>query len=152
MLDDAALRRLSKRVLVPLPDVDARKGQFRSLLIKHHQALHHPNPSLSAANSNNLTQNDFGLSDEELQSIAEVTEGWNGSDLKSLTAKASDYSYDEALQKYGGVENIPNIGAFRSIQYSDFLQALKDVHPSSLCLSNDTKESLREWEKNFGCS
>lgn len=210
MLDEAAIRRLSRRVLVPLPDLEAREGQIRSLLLKHNRQHHHReqnndesgdqsmgqsssnrlsekeqsnllsvgqlghhhnnqsnpnepnsesktnesrltlNSSIDHRNDNNIDENEnIGMSSSELRSIAERLEGWNGSDLKALCAKAADYPYDEAIMKFGGVENIPNASSFRSITYHDFILALEDVHASSLGASI---ESLQEWERLMGCS
>ncbi|KAH3868627.1 hypothetical protein DPMN_031778 [Dreissena polymorpha] len=61
-LDDAVLRRFSKRVSVSMPDVDTRLTLLRQLLGDHN------NP----------------LSDSELKQLAKLTEGYSGSDLNSL--------------------------------------------------------------------
>ena len=151
MLDAAALRRLSKQVFVPLPGLDARDGQIKRLFDKHNRAMIltsstplTPNSNASSIGDSSLLDdsniddsNNIGLlSQSELHSIGELTEGWNGSGLKYLScSKVVDPSYEEeAIKQYGGIECIPNTAAFRSIQYSDFVEALKEVHPSSKLL------------------
>ncbi|XP_034721751.1 spastin-like [Etheostoma cragini] len=66
-LDQAALRRFSKRVYVALPGEETRVRLLRNLLEKH---------------SNPLTQ-------RELSQLARLTEGYSGSDLTSLAKDAS---------------------------------------------------------------
>lgn len=66
-LDEAALRRFTKRVYVTLPDTQTRILLLRRLLSKH---------------SNPLTQ-------QELEHLAELTEGYSGSDLTGLAKDAA---------------------------------------------------------------
>lgn len=89
MLDDAALRRLTKRAFVPLPDTESRAAQIKALLAKH-------------LDSNSM------LSDQEIHTVSSGLEGWNGSDVKALCAKAADFSYDETVENYGGIQNVPD--------------------------------------------
>eukprot|EP01071_Lankesteria_metandrocarpae_P001818 Lankesteria_metandrocarpae@DN1908_c0_g1_i1.p1 len=137
MLDDAALRRLTKRVLVPLPDLESRASQISNLLKKHHSGNEQP------------------ISAEDCTKIAEMLEGWNGSDVKALCAKAADFSYDDTLALYGGIENIPSSTAFRPISVDDFLRATKVVRPTSnTAVSTDGREppiDYNWWAETFGC-
>ncbi|PHJ21241.1 aaa family protein [Cystoisospora suis] len=107
MLDEAAIRRLSKRVLVPLPDLDARRLLIRNVLQKQ-------------------SSGGCALNDEELTTLASRVEGWNGSDIRSLCVTASERSYDETVHFYGGIQNVPDRHAFRPISYQDFLGALQE--------------------------
>ncbi|KAF8820517.1 ATPase, AAA family protein [Cardiosporidium cionae] len=93
MLDEAALRRLSKRVLIPLPDLEARQQQIRS-----------------------------------------------------ICTKSAEYSYDETIEKYDGIENVPSRGSFRPISFHDFVNAFSEVHPSSNISSLD----FQDWALQFG--
>lgn len=130
MLDDAALRRLSKRVLVPLPDQECRLQQIKHILEKH-------------------TQGGCQITHEELQSIAAETEGWNGSDIKNLCIKAAEFSYDETIEKYKGIHNVPNREAFRPITIQDFNISLKLVKPS-YSSKNDQSMDIIKWSDLFG--
>eukprot|EP00920_Eleutheroschizon_duboscqi_P018522 GHVT01044066.1.p1 GENE.GHVT01044066.1~~GHVT01044066.1.p1 ORF type:complete len:426 (+),score=45.37 GHVT01044066.1:3674-4951(+) len=126
MLDEAAIRRLSKRVLVPLPDFEARKALTRNIL------------SMDAKGCQ--------LSEEEVNDISVRTEGWNGSDIKALCAKASEYSYDDTIEKFGGIQLVPDKFSFRPITHVDFQAACLQVHASSSSAAID----YDEWAKQFG--
>lgn len=66
-LDDAARRRFTKRLYIPLPDIQARHELISQLIM---------------LNKNNLT-------DANVAEIAQSTEGFSGHDIKSLCADAS---------------------------------------------------------------
>lgn len=66
-LDDAALRRFSKRIYVSLPDLDTRKHLLKILI--HKQKSH--------------------LSERELVLLAKLTDGYSGSDLTALAKDAA---------------------------------------------------------------
>ena len=66
-LDPALLRRFSRKVHCGLPGPQARHGILTLL----------------------LRGVDIALSDEEWASLIDVTEGWNGADIRSLAAEAS---------------------------------------------------------------
>ncbi|SBT70365.1 AAA family ATPase, putative [Plasmodium malariae] len=111
MIDDAALRRFNKRVYIPLPDLQARKDQIRYILSKH-------------------THSGFKLTEQELDNISHKLVNWNGSDIYHLCSKCYEYVYDDAVEKYNGIQNIPNTSIFRAIKYDDFIKALKQVNTS----------------------
>ncbi|CDR96148.1 ATPase, AAA family domain containing protein, putative [Babesia bigemina] len=128
MLDDAALRRFGKRVLIPLPDLETRKAFLHDTLRKN-------------CNGN------CELSSDELDQIAASTEGWNGSDLLALCTKAAEYSYDDTVEAYGGIENIPDASVFRGLVIDDFIRALRRVRPSNAASSDF---SFEEWQRLYG--
>ncbi|GBE62654.1 AAA family protein [Babesia ovata] len=128
MLDDAALRRFGKRVLIPLPDLETRKAFLYETLRK---------------NCNGKCE----LSSEELDQIAASTEGWNGSDLLALCTKAAEYSYDDTVEAYGGIENIPDASVFRGLVIDDFIRALRRVRPSNAANGDF---SFEEWQRLYG--
>jgi spastin len=66
-LDDAVLRRLVKRIYIPLPDSNAR-----SLLLKH-----------------KLKGQQFSLPSADLDRLVKETEGYSGSDLQALCEEAA---------------------------------------------------------------
>ncbi|TRY51736.1 Katanin p60/fidgetin family with AAA ATpase [Cryptosporidium tyzzeri] len=130
MLDDAALRRLTKRVLVPLPDMECRLEQIKHILETN-------------------TQGGCQITYDQLKSIATETHGWNGSDIKNLCIKAAEFSYDETIEKYNGIHNVPNREAFRPITIQDFNLSLKLVKPS-YSSENDQNNDLIKWSNLFG--
>uniref|UniRef100_A0A8C9GAI6 AAA+ ATPase domain-containing protein n=1 Tax=Piliocolobus tephrosceles TaxID=591936 RepID=A0A8C9GAI6_9PRIM len=111
MIDDAALRRFNKRVFIPLPDMQARKEQIRHTLSKH-------------------THSGFQLTEKELNEISLKLENWNGSDIYHLCSKCYEYVYDDAVEQYNGIQNIPNTSIFRAIKYEDFIRAMTQVNTS----------------------
>ena len=66
-LDDAALRRFSKRIYVTLPDFETREHLLSSLVNKHKSVL----------------------KEDELKTLAKLTQGYSGSDLTSLAKDAA---------------------------------------------------------------
>ncbi|ANQ06202.1 AAA family ATPase [Plasmodium coatneyi] len=126
MIDDAALRRFNKRVYIPLPDLQARKEQIRYIITKH-------------------THSGFQMSESELDSISHKLHNWNGSDIYHLCTKCYEYVYDDAVEQYNGIENIPNTSIFRAIRYDDFIKAMSQVNTSYKCVFD-----YDEWSQKHG--
>eukprot|EP01156_Anaeramoeba_ignava_P022103 Anaeramoba_ignava/c20209_g1_i1.p1 GENE.c20209_g1_i1~~c20209_g1_i1.p1 ORF type:complete len:414 (-),score=135.71 c20209_g1_i1:30-1271(-) len=101
-LDDAALRRFSKRVFVPLPDKKIRTSLIQRLMKDQ---------------SNNLSKQNFSR-------LAKITEGFSSSDITALCKEA-------AMEPIRNVD-ISNISVqdIRKITIKDFENALKIVRPS----------------------
>jgi SpoVK/Ycf46/Vps4 family AAA+-type ATPase len=103
-LDEAVLRRLAKRVHIPLPDEIARRGIIENLMCQQH----------------------CEVTEDELNWIIQVTQNYSGSDLKALCHEA-------ALGPLRGLgDQIANIDAdeVRPIDVADFEDAIKVVRPS----------------------
>uniref|UniRef100_A0A8I7BE04 AAA+ ATPase domain-containing protein n=1 Tax=Hordeum vulgare subsp. vulgare TaxID=112509 RepID=A0A8I7BE04_HORVV len=123
-LDEAARRRLTKRLYIPLPS-SARTWIIRNLLEK--DGL-------------------FKLSEEETGVICKLTEGYSGSDMKNLVKDASMGPLREALQQ--GVEITKlNKEDVRPVMLKDFEAALQEVRPS---VSTSELGIYEEWNKQFG--
>ncbi|CAN6351660.1 unnamed protein product [Urochloa humidicola] len=124
-LDEAARRRLTKRLYIPLPSSEARAWIIRNLLEK--DGL-------------------FMLSEEETSSICKLTEGYSGSDMKNLVKDASMGPLREALQR--GVEITKlNKEDMRPVMLKDFESAMQEVRPS---VSSSELGTYEEWNKQFG--
>ncbi|GFQ05651.1 katanin p60 ATPase-containing subunit a-like 2 [Phtheirospermum japonicum] len=114
-LDAAMLRRLEKRILVPLPEPEARRAMFDELL-----------PSIS---------------DGELpyDLLVEKTEGFSGSDLRLLCKEAAMQplrrlmTYLEDKQDLVPEDELPKVGP---ITHGDIEVALRNTRPSAHLLAH----------------
>uniref|UniRef100_A0A2P2M163 Spastin n=1 Tax=Rhizophora mucronata TaxID=61149 RepID=A0A2P2M163_RHIMU len=120
-LDDAVLRRLVKRIYVPLPNKDVRR-----LLFKH-----------------KLKGQAFSLPSGDLERLVRETEGYSGSDLQALCEEAAMMP----IRELGA--NILTVRAnqVRPLKYEDFQKAMTVIRPS---LSRSKWEELELWNEEFG--
>ncbi|XP_073528891.1 spastin isoform X1 [Phyllobates terribilis] len=121
-LDEAVLRRFTKRVYVSLPNEETRLLLLQNLLSKQ---------------GNPLTQ-------KELTQLARLTEGYSGSDITALAKDAALGPIRELKP-----EEVKNMSAseMRNIKFSDFQNSLKKIKCS---VSAATLESYIRWNKEFG--
>lgn len=120
-LDDAVLRRLVKRIYVPLPNENVRK-----LLLKH-----------------KLKGQAFSLPSRDLEMLVRETEGYSGSDLQALCEEAAMMP----IRELGS--NILTVKAnqVRGLRYEDFKKAMAVIRPS---LNKSKWEELERWNEEFG--
>ncbi|XP_060919765.1 spastin-like isoform X1 [Labrus mixtus] len=121
-LDEAVLRRFTKRVYVALPAVETRLTLLKNLLEKH------GNP----------------LTNRELSQLARMTEGYSGSDLTSLAKDASLGPIRELRP-----EQVRNMKAseVRNICFRDFVNSLKKIKSS---VGVKTLELYVRWNRDYG--
>ncbi|XP_019438661.1 PREDICTED: fidgetin-like protein 1 [Lupinus angustifolius] len=124
-LDEAARRRLTKRLYIPLPSSEARAWIARNLLEK--DGL-------------------FKLSNEEIDIICNLTEGYSGSDMKNLVKDASMGPLREALKQGIEITKLKKED-MRPVTLKDFENALQEVRPS---VSPHELGTYDEWNKQFG--
>lgn len=124
-LDEAARRRLSKRLYIPLPSTEARAWIVKNLLEK--DGL-------------------FTLSEEDIISICKITEGYSGSDMKNLVKDASMGPLRETLRKGIDIANLKKED-MRTVMFQDFENALQEVRPS---VSQNELGIYEEWNQQFG--
>ncbi|TMX05916.1 hypothetical protein EJD97_000050 [Solanum chilense] len=124
-LDEAARRRLTKRLYVPLPSSEARAWIAKSLLEK--DGL-------------------FKLSDDDIVSICKFTEGYSGSDMKNLVKDASMGPLREALRHGIEITKLKKED-MRPVTLQDFESALQEVRPS---VSLNELGAYEDWNKQFG--
>ena len=122
-LDDAARRRLQKRLMIPLPDEAAR----RQMLVSGLRGLTHT------------------LSPDDLAAVVTETDGYSGSDMSGLCREAAmepmrDHGVRAALLS-GVAQDL------RAINKADFDAALCQVRPS---VSPDELRGFEEWNRSFG--
>lgn len=122
-IDEAARRRLAKRLYIPLPEAAARRQIVTNL----------------------MTREKNQLRGQELEGVVTATEGFSGADMTQLCREA-------ALGPIRSIQlsDIATITAdqVRPILYCDFQEALKTVRPS---VSAKDLELYEEWNKTFGC-
>ncbi|KAG1950598.1 fidgetin-like protein [Pimephales promelas] len=122
-IDEAARRRLSKRLYIPLPEAEAR----RKIVI------------------NLMSREKSQLTADEMEKVMQGTEGYSGADMTQLCREA-------ALGPIRSIclSDITTITEeqVRPILYGDFQEALKTVRPS---VSSKDLELYEEWNKTFGC-
>ncbi|KAK9501494.1 hypothetical protein O3M35_012209 [Rhynocoris fuscipes] len=123
-LDEAARRRLVKRLYIPLPDFEARKQLVTNLMKSERNTL----------------------SSNEINDIAELTDGYSGADMKNLCQEAS----------LGPIRSIASAQMFqikldevRPVNIDDFKLAIKRVRSS---VSKDDLQQYLVWDKQYGFS
>ena len=121
-LDEAARRRLVKRLYVPLPETCARMKIVKNLL---------------AAQSHNI-------SDADCEQIGKLTDGYSGADMANLCKEAAmgpirslDYSKMDSITP----EDV------RSIEFSDFQSALTQIKAS---VSDKDLQNYHDWNQQYG--
>ncbi|GAB2226012.1 hypothetical protein Droror1_Dr00021795 [Drosera rotundifolia] len=125
-LDEAARRRLTKRLYIPLPSSEARAWIIQNLLEK--DGL-------------------FKLSMEDINGICKLTEGYSGSDMKNLVKDASMGPLRDVLRQGIEITKI-NKEDMRPVTLQDFKDSLQEVRPS---VSANELGIYEEWNKQFGC-
>ncbi|KAF7247650.1 Fidgetin-like protein 1 [Varanus komodoensis] len=122
-IDEAARRRLVKRLYIPLPEASARKQIVSCLMSKEH----------------------CSLTEEEVDLIVKKSEGFSGADMTQLCREAS-LGPIRSLQAVDITTVTPE--QVRSIEFQDFDNALKTVRPS---VSSKDLELYDTWNQTFGC-
>ena len=140
-LDDAAIRRMPRRILVPLPDA-ANREKILSVILKDEDV-------------------DGAL---RLEELGRETDGYSGSDLKNLCIAAAYCPLRELLEveksrkakrkgsaeeKEKEEENEEELPPVRPISMADFKAAMKQVTPSTHADSATTAE-LQRWNEQYG--
>ncbi|XP_037011958.2 fidgetin-like protein 1 [Artibeus jamaicensis] len=122
-IDEAARRRLVKRLYIPLPDAAARRQIVVSL----------------------MSREQCRLREEELELVVQHSEGFSGADMTQLCREAS-------LGPIRGLQatDIATITADQvpPIAYVDFENAFRTVRPS---VSPEDLELYENWDRTFGC-
>ncbi|XP_061173837.1 spastin-like isoform X2 [Saccostrea echinata] len=121
-LDNAVLRRFAKRVYVKMPEKETRKDMLSHLLSKH------GNP----------------LSSQELDNIAQLTEGYSGSDLNALAKDAALGPIRDLSAKE--VKTV-DANQVRHITENDFFEALKRIRRS---VAQESLQQYETWNFEYG--
>lgn len=122
-LDEAARRRLVKRLYIPLPELDARVQILHNLLRKTNQT---------------------DVNDAQLIEIGRLTDGFSGADMKQLCHEASMgpiRSISMEQMEYIDVNDV------RPVSYCDFESAMTRVRAS---VSPDDLLQYIRWDRTYG--
>lgn len=119
-IDEAARRRLVKRVYVCLPSIDGRINMVKNLVKDY---------------KNQLTE-------ENLNYIGQLTEGYSGSDMFNLCREAS-------LEPLREIDNLNNFEteSTRPIVLEDFVKAVRQIKKS---VSDKDLDMYKEWNEIYG--
>ncbi|XP_026558064.1 fidgetin-like protein 1 [Pseudonaja textilis] len=121
-IDEAARRRLVKRLYIPLPEASARKQIVSRLMSKEH----------------------CSLTEEEIDFIVKKSDGFSGADMTQLCREAS-LGPIRSLKSLDITTIRPE--QVRSIAFQDFESAFKTVRPS---VSSTDLELYETWNQMFG--
>ena len=122
------LRRLAKRVYVPLPDEPARASLLAKLLPTDGPVL-------------------CNLSEAERESLVVRTEGYSCSDLVSLCKEASMGPVRDLIRSAGPSIVNATPESVRALDTRDFDGALRRIKPS---VGSESLGHFTEWEREFG--
>ncbi|KAK8819402.1 hypothetical protein WA556_002393 [Blastocystis sp. ATCC 50177/Nand II] len=119
-LDDAVIRRMARRIYIPLPDEVTRYELFKIM----------------------LKDQSVSLSKEDVKEVLRRSELYSGSDIKVLCKEA-------AMGPIREVTDLLDISAskIRPIQLKDFVAAFRTCSPS---VSPSTLTKLEQWNEQFG--
>ncbi|MCG3258710.1 MAG: AAA family ATPase [Candidatus Heimdallarchaeota archaeon] len=120
-IDGAFRRRFERRIYIPLPDLPARSAIF-----------------IFNTKGVELAE------DADFEVLAEITEGYSGSDIAMVCREAIMTPIRE-LDMAGAIENT-SIAA-RAVTQDDFLEAIESINPS---VSDDEIEKYDNWNEEFG--
>ena len=142
-LDMAMLRRLEKRILVPLPGHQARKMMFEKLLSESKLSLTEGRGTEDKSSSTTI---DFGL-------LADRTEGYSGADIHLVAKEAAMRPLRRLMGKLETLDddqlNSEKLkDAMEPISISDIFAALECTKAST---SANTKK-YKKWQEEFGSS
>ncbi len=120
-IDGAFRRRFERRIYIPLPDLPAREAIF-------------------VFNTKGVEL----AEDADFEVLAEITEGYSGSDIAMVCREAIMTPIRE-LDMAGAIEDT-SIAA-RAVTQDDFLEAIESINPS---VSDDEIEKYDNWNEEFG--
>lgn len=125
-LDEAARRRFTKRLYIPLPDDQARKQIITTLMAKGKSAL----------------------TDESIAVVAQKTAGFSGADMATLCKEAALGSLRAVIRARGGAKNLVGDDV-PPIQLTDFENALRHVKAS---VSGTDLGLYEDWDSKYGAT
>ena len=126
MIDDAALRRLTLKFYVPLPDPQARitiaKAKLKTCPID--------------------------ISEAEWSSFGEKSEGYSGDDIAKVVGEAAMIPLRMEIEKFGGdIGKVGGLDSLRKLDLEMLMQALQAHKPTSQNI-----DEYEKWGRRFGAN
>ncbi|KAK5779755.1 hypothetical protein RI543_002877 [Arxiozyma heterogenica] len=121
IIDEAARRRFSRRLYIPLPDYETRLNHLKKLM--------------------NYQKNSLSMEDFEV--IATMTDGYSSSDITSLAKEAAM----EPIRDLGDDLMKINFENVRPVSLQDFRQAM---HTARKSISKESLKQYEEWATLYG--
>lgn len=128
-LDLAVLRRLEKRILVPLPGRDARGALFHKFLAGPHGEKWPEN-----------------MPDIDYDSISDAADGYSGSDIRVVCREALMSRFRQALEEAEDGSRCSI--ALEPVTTGDVLEAIAQTRPTS----HNVAARYEAWHREFGSS
>ncbi|OLY77931.1 Fidgetin-like protein 1 [Smittium mucronatum] len=119
-IDEAARRRFTKRLYIPLPDMEGRKAIVKNL----------------------LTKQDHCVTEEQIAEIGKLTDGYSGSDMNWLCREAAL----GPLRTISDIENV-DLSDVEPVNFDHFVVALKQIRASVSCSDLDF---YVDWDSKYG--
>lgn len=126
-LDEAARRRMVKRIYIPLPSETARRALVTILL--------------------SSKGNEHTITGEELEKIVKSSKGYSGADVKALCGEAAMGPVRELLCQPGIDMDDVQTADIRPIHYGDFAAAFDHVRAT---VSQSDLDAYVDWNKQYG--
>jgi SpoVK/Ycf46/Vps4 family AAA+-type ATPase len=126
-IDDAVIRRMSKRLYIPLPDYVSRMELIKTVVNKEEQM-----------------GSKYYLPEKDLDEIVKICKGYSGSDLMSVVREASMQPI-RSIEDFD-IENI-KVDDLRPVDKCDFIYALQSVKAS---VQSKTISQYEDWNNEFG--
>jgi SpoVK/Ycf46/Vps4 family AAA+-type ATPase len=122
-IDDAVMRRFSRRIYVPLPDRDARKSLWKKLLVKA-----------------GMKDGGVDIAPKDVERLIKISEDFSCSDISSIANEAAF----GPLREFG-IETIKDVKAedIRPIKMKDFESAIESTKKS---VSSGLLQRYKKWE------
>jgi SpoVK/Ycf46/Vps4 family AAA+-type ATPase len=127
-LDEAARRRFTKRIYIPLPDEPARESLITKLI--------------------DLDRNSgakYNVTDEDIKEFVTLTYGYSAADIKNVM---SQVAYAAICENMEDIENV-KMSDLRPLTKEDFMYSLKSIKSS--VNENDLQRYI-DWNQQYGCS
>lgn len=121
-LDNAALRRFPKRIFISLPDKSTRVSMIRKLLDKQINSL----------------------KNYQIDELANLTEGYSGSDL---TALAKDASLGPIREQPVEMLKVASASSIRPVSFEDFRSSVNKIRQST---PKSGLVELEKWNSQYG--